>query len=126
MSFLPSEDQECLAEKGITYEEHEQGGRKAIVLKDRPLPSGRYSIDKADILIVLPRGYPDTAPDMFYLLPWAKLKASGTYPRKADHAHQFGGESWQRWSRHCKDWRPGLDGIRTMLKRIEYALEVAE
>ena len=77
------------------------------------------------MLILLPKGYPDVAPDMFYLTPWVKLIPSNTYPNKADRALNFAGQNWQRWSRHNKEWRPGVDGIWTMLKRVEDALEKA-
>ncbi len=125
MSFLPARDRDYLESKGIKYEEHEEGGQKGVILKARPLPAGRFDAEQADILILLPSGYPDAAPDMFYLLPWVKLANGGHYPRAADQPFQFRGESWQRWSRHNKEWRPGTDGIWTMLKRVEFALQEA-
>ena len=125
MSFLPPEDREYLQEKGILFEEHEEGGQKAVILKARCLPAGRFDVPTADVLILLPPGYPDAAPNMFYLLPWVKIANRDQYPRKADQPHNFNGQRWQRWSRHSKDWRLGADGIWTMLKRIENALEVA-
>jgi hypothetical protein len=125
MSFLPARDRHYLESRGIEYEEHEENGQKAIVLKARPLPDGRFDVPQADVLILLPSGYPDAAPDMFYLLPWVKLTNGGRYPCKADQPFQFKGQSWQRWSRHNKEWRPGADGIWTMLKRIEFALQEA-
>jgi len=125
MSFLPAKDLEYLESKTIVFEEHEDGGQKGLIFKAYSLPEGRFDSESADILILLPRGYPDVAPDMFYLLPWLKLKQSGRYPIKADHPVQFAGQTWQRWSRHNKEWRPGIDGIWTMLKRVDHALEAA-
>jgi hypothetical protein len=125
MGFLPEPDRAYLESKGIAFEEIEDGGKKAIVLKQRPLPGGRFDADSADILILLPSGYPDVAPDMFYLLPWVKLVPGNKYPKAADHPLNFGGQKWQRWSRHNKEWRPGVDGIWTMIKRVEAALEKA-
>ncbi len=125
MSFLPSKDLEYLNSKGIRFEEKEEGGNKAIILKEWPLPNGRYDSPRADILILLPNGYPDIAPDMFYLLPWVKLIPANKYPNAADHPLSFAGQNWQRWSRHNNEWRPGVDGIWTMIKRIEHALEKA-
>lgn len=124
MSFLPPEDRAYLAEKGIAYEEREENGQKAVILRTWHLPDGHYDIGNADILIILPSNYPDAAPDMFYLLPWAKL-ARGSYPRAADVPHTFAGQTWQRWSRHESAWRRGVDGIWTMIKRIEHALKIA-
>jgi len=43
----------------------------------------------------------------------------------ANVAQSFAGQNWQRWSRHNSEWRPGIDGIWTMLKRVEDALERA-
>ncbi len=125
MSFLPAKDREYLKSKGIDYAEHEEGGHKGIILKARPLPTGRFDAQQVDILILLPAGYPDAAPDMFYLSPWVKLANGGRYPRKADQPFQFMSQTWQRWSRHNKEWRSGADGIWTMLKRVEFALEQA-
>jgi hypothetical protein len=125
VSFLPPSDLEYLTSKGTAFVEIEDGSKKGVILKGRPLPGGRYDAEAADILILLPRGYPDVAPDMFHLLPWVKLKTTNAYPRKADHSVAFHGKQWQRWSRHCKDWRPGVDGIWTMLKRIDTALAEA-
>jgi hypothetical protein len=125
MGFLPPVDQEYLNSKGIKIEEKDVGGKKGVVLKGRPLPTGRFDAKEADILILLPPGYPDVAPDMFYLLPWVKLVPANKFPNKADQPLEFGGEKWQRWSRHNKDWRPGVDGIWTMIKRVDDALEKA-
>jgi hypothetical protein len=101
------------------------GANKGIILQDFRLPAGRFNVPSADILIVLPPGYPDVAPDMFYLMPWLQLVSNGVFPRATEAAFPFQGQSWQRWSRHENEWRPGIDGIWTMLKRVEYALEVA-
>lgn len=125
MSFLPPNDTAYLKSKNIAFQEIQEGGKKGIVLKERQLPAGRFDVSKADVLILLPSGYPDVAPDMFYLLPWVRLAASNTYPRKADRALEFAGKKWQRWSRHNREWRPGIDGIWTMIKRVEDAIEKA-
>lgn len=125
MSILPAKDLEYLQAKRIEFEEHEENRQKVIILKGRPLPEGRFDVQQADVLILLPPGYPDAPPDMFYLLPWVKLVNGGGYPRKADRPFPFKGQSWQRWSRHSKEWRPGADGIWTMLKRVEFALQEA-
>jgi E2/UBC family protein E len=123
MSFLPELDREYLSSKGISFEEVVDGNNKAIVLKGRPLPSGRFDAAAADILIMLPAGYPDVPPDMFHLLPWVKLVPANKFPNAADQPVTFGGNSWQRWSRHNPEWRPGIDGM--LIKRIEHALEKA-
>lgn len=125
MDFLPRKCKQYLANRGLTYEQVEEGTQKAVILRDVPLPEGKYDAAQADILIMLPPGYPDSAPDMFYAMPWLRLATTNSYPRAADQAVGFKELQWQRWSRHNTVWRPGVDGIWTMMKRIEEALEVA-
>lgn len=125
MSFLPPEDRAYLDSKGITFEEKKEGSKKGVILKGYTLPSGRFDVAQADILILLPSSYPDVAPDMFYLLPWVKLVPENKFPNKAHKKFEFNGQNWQRWSRHNSEWRPGIDGIQTMIKRVENALEIA-
>lgn len=125
MNFLPSNDRQYLENRSLRFSEVEDGKQKGIILLEFGLPSGRYDVQKADILILLPSGYPDVPPDMFYLLPWAKLLEGTKYPKAANQPFSFKDQKWQRWSRHNNQWRPGVDGIWTMLKRIENALEVA-
>jgi Prokaryotic E2 family E len=125
MTFLPERDSQYLSDRGFSWEEVEDGVTKGIILQNFNLPVGRFSTPTANILIVLPGLYPDIAPDMFFLMPWLQLASSGAFPRAANVHFPFQGQSWQRWSRHNSEWRPGIDGIWTMLKRVENALEVA-
>lgn len=124
MSVLPSRCRAYLADREIPFEEVENG-QKAIILRNYPMPPGRFNFEKADILIVLPSGYPDVRPDMFFALPWLKLVNGDRYPKAADQPYPFNGQQWQQWSRHNDQWRPGVDGIWTMLRRIDAALEIA-
>jgi hypothetical protein len=125
MSVLPMRCRRYLEEHGITFEEREENGQKAVILKGVSLPPGRFHVGSADILILLPSSYPDVAPDMFHATPWLQLVGTGRFPKAADVPVVFAGVRWQRWSRHNTQWRPGVDGIWTMLKRIENALEIA-
>ena len=126
MVFLPRKCQQYLAQRGLAYDQQEDGAQKAVILRGFKLPEGKYDALQADILIMLPASYPDSAPDMFYAMPWLRLSTTNAYPRAADYPVGFNGVSWQRWSRHSSEWRSGVDGIWTMLKRIEEALEVAQ
>jgi Prokaryotic E2 family E len=125
MTFLPEKDSQYLSDRGFSWEEVEDGVTKGIILQNFNLPVGRFSTPTANILIILPGLYPDVAPDMFFLMPWLHLASSGAFPKAADVPFLFQQQSWQRWSRHNNEWRPGIDGIWTMLKRVENALEVA-
>jgi len=124
-AILPVRDRRYLTEKGITFEEVEDGGQKAVIFRRMTLPGARLDQASAYILVLLPASYPDVAPDMFHALPWLKLVDAGRYPNAADVAVGFAGQQWQRWSRHNNQWRAGVDGIWTMLKRIETALAEA-
>ena len=125
MGFLPTDDCNYLTSKGISFEEAEDRSQKGIILREYSLPAGSFDVSTVDILIMLPAGYPDVPPDMFHTIPWIKLATDGRYPRAADQPVVFVDQNWQRWSRHNQEWRIGVDGIWTMLKRIEYALLVA-
>lgn len=125
MAALPSKCRRYLNERGIAFNEVVEGGQTGVILRGARLPDGRFDVPAADLLILLPAGYPDVAPDMFYALPWLSLVAARRYPTTADQPFPFEGKIWQRWSRHNDAWRPGVDGIWTMLKRIETALAVA-
>ncbi|HCI47064.1 MAG TPA: hypothetical protein DFI00_07205 [Rhodospirillaceae bacterium] len=124
-SVLPTRDRRYLNDRGLAFTEHQEGAQNAVVIHGYSLPADKYQVGRADILILLPRGYPDAAPDMFYAVPWLTLATSQRYPRQADQPLQFEGQRWQRWSRHNNTWRPGVDGIWTILKRVETALEIA-
>lgn len=123
--FLPSTDRAYLAEKGYAFDEVEEAGQKGLIIKAFSVPGGRLEPTTANILIFLPPGYPDVAPDMFHTDPWLKLVPQGSYPKAADNPVKFADISWQRWSRHNPEWRAGIDGIHTMLVRVVEALQKA-
>jgi len=122
VSILPRRDRTYLEERGLSFSEISENGRNGIILRNYSLPQDQYNVEKADILILLPSGYPDAPPDMFYCLPWIKIATRDGYPAAADVAFAFHSQSWQRWSRHNNQWRRGKDGIWTMLKRVDCAL----
>lgn len=119
---LPSLDQSFLADHGYDFEVIQDGCQVGIVLKSLKLPSGKFDCETADILVLLPVGYPDCPPDMFYASPQLVLKGTGQVPKACTVQHSFAGRVWQRWSRHNNAWRPGVDGLRTMLARVQTAL----
>lgn len=118
---LPSFDQIFLVDHGYQFEVVQEGRETGIILKSLELPEGKFNVEAADILVLLPAGYPDCAPDMFYASPHLTL-ANGQVPKACTVQHTFAGRVWQRWSRHNNAWRPGIDGLRTMVARIKTAL----
>ena len=125
MSLLPRQDRRYLERRGITVREVVEGATKGVILTGIALPEGIYQVAQADILILLPPSYPEVAPNMFYAVPHLKFVAGQREPRRTQARRTFDGQTWQRWPRHNGQWRPGIDGIWTMVKRVEEALEVA-
>lgn len=123
---LPDADERYLSSHGMLFEMVGDGAHTGVIFKQLPLPAGKFNYATANVLVLLPSGYPDVAPDMFYCDPWLTLQSVGRYPTCADQAHAFQDRSWQRWSRHNTAWRPGIDGLHTMIKRIEHALAEAK
>lgn len=125
LTALPSMDREYLATHAIEHTLVSTGSQPGVILRNLATAKGKFSDAQADFLILLPPGYPDLPPDMFYVFPWLKLADTGAWPRAADQPFDFDGRRWQRWSRHCQAWRPGVDGLHTMIARLHNALEIA-
>ncbi len=68
MPLLP-EDARYLVERNINHVVQEEAGMTCLVLQAWPLPPG-LNQQRADILIRLAPGYPDVAPDMWWVA-WA-------------------------------------------------------
>lgn len=125
LGLLPERDRKYLEARDLVARLVTEAGHTAVLIERFPLPAGKFDHAQTDLLILLPGGYPDCPPDMFYCDPWLKLPPAGRFPTAADVAHQFAGRTWQRWSRHNSTWRPGIDGLHTMVLRVERALEEA-
>lgn len=123
--ILPSSDRAFLEDRNILFEVVTEGSTVGVILKSLALPEGKYDHAETDVLILLPGGYPDCAPDMFYTCPQVKLVSTGRAPAAANVDHAFRGRVWQRWSRHNNAWRPGIDGLQTMVARVRSAIEGA-
>lgn len=130
VSFLPVEDLEYLENKDYVFEQIEEldkAGRKkmGLIIREYPLPKGKYQVDAVDILVIIPMGYNDVNPDMFFCHPHLKLTSTGSEPQNTNGRVQFDGINWQQWSRHSNtgnDWRKGIDGIKSHLRKVDNAL----
>lgn len=115
--ILPEKDVEYLQEKQYEFEVHQMGGEIHIIIHHFLFPTP-YQPDRADMLIILPAGYPIANPDMFWTYPDVKLNGN-QWPTNSDYHQDFHGKSWQRWSRHLtKGWRPGVDNLRNFVTSI--------
>ncbi|OFX84820.1 MAG: hypothetical protein A2W99_06375 [Bacteroidetes bacterium GWF2_33_16] len=125
--FLPEFDRDYLLDKGYQFEEKIDSGRNGLIIKNWILPNGKYDRQISDLLIILPNGYPEVRPDMWYFNPAILLAPSNRPARQTQANISFEGKVWQRWSRHypANEWRSGIDGIHTYLKKVQIALETA-
>jgi hypothetical protein len=97
-------------------------GWQFLVVEDYPIPDG-YSASSARLLVKLPPGFPDAAPDMFWLSP-AVLTAAGASPQGAT-SEVLLGQEWQRFSWHLRQgaWQPGISTLRDYMRCIRARLE---
>nr|WP_233288323.1 E2/UBC family protein [Bradyrhizobium brasilense] len=119
--MLPEVDTDFLTAAGYDFTVTRVGQQVHIVIKNFPLP--RYKPQSADLLIIVPNGYPNAKLDMFWTHPDVSLPNGGA-PLRADVHEQHGGRNWQRWSRHFADgkWRPGVDNLRTYIATVKTEL----
>lgn len=125
--FLPEFDRDYLLKKGYQFEEKIDANRNGLILRNWLLPVGKYNLLTSDLLILIPNGYPEVRPDMWYFNPAILLAPSNISARQTQANINFEGKAWQRWSRHypANEWRSGVDGIHTYLKKVQTALESA-
>lgn len=88
-----------------------------LVISGFKVPGG-YAPGEVDVLIKLPPGFPDAAPDMFWVRPALKTPAGGV-PR-ATSTERLLGTDWQRFSWHLAAgaWKPGTSTLRDYLRCI--------
>lgn len=115
--MLVEDDVAFLESRSWRYEVKPDGQFVCLVIHDYALPTG-YVPARADLLLRLPHGFPDAAPDMFWFHPEV-LYATGGVPPATNDRLDYDGRIWQRWSRHLATaWRPGIDNLQTYLRLI--------
>jgi hypothetical protein len=93
-------------------------GPRYLVVPGYQLPEtwGRKVVT---LLIQIPNGYPQAAPDMFWVAPEIHL-ANGSDPDRAGHREIHLGQQWQRFSWHyCEPhtaWRPATSSLLSHLR----------
>lgn len=111
-----------LAERWPGHTITQEGGSVVIVLPGYELPAG-FEPRRIDLCLMLPFGFPETQPDMFWADPAVTLH--GEPPAATESTQQIVGRSWQRFSRHLPAgaWRPGIDNLKSWLSAIATILE---
>jgi hypothetical protein len=117
--MLPERDDAYLRDLGFDFDVTVDGGVLCTVIHNFVLPEG-YEPRVTDLLLRLPAGFPDAAPDMFWCDPPIGVLRTGTYPQAADQMETYLDRTWQRFSRHLAPgmWRPGTDDLRSFLTLI--------
>jgi hypothetical protein len=122
---LPALDQQFLDDRSITHRVEIENGMICVVLSDWQLPAG-FNVAHTDVLVRLPAGYPDIAPDMWWVAPDIR-RADGTPIPATEVNEACLGRTWQRWSRHFEpgQWQSGIDGLESFLALIRSEFLIA-
>lgn len=124
-NLILAEDLEYLRRQAFRFSALRENGFICLIIQGYSLPSG-YQVPATDILIRLPAGFPDAAPDMWWCDPWVRLASSGQPPPNADQQETHAGRSWQRWSRHFANpsaWKAGRSGVESYMSLIRKDFE---
>jgi hypothetical protein len=99
-----------------------EGGLTCVVLEGFRLPRG-LSVATTDMLLRLPPGFPDAAPDMFWCDPPVH-RTDGSIINQSEVTESYLGRQWQRFSRHLNpgEWRPGVDSVDSFVVLIRKTL----
>jgi hypothetical protein len=119
--MLPEGDRQALDALGVPYEVTTEDGFIVVTIEQFPVPPGLQPSATA-LLVRLPPGFPDAAPDMFWADPPVRAVGGAAIPG-TEATQAFGTRTWQRWSRHIQgQWRPGIDNLATYLAYIRRCL----
>jgi hypothetical protein len=124
-SLLLPEDDEFLSRQGFRWSATHENGYVCLVISAYSLPVG-YAINETDLLMRLPAGFPDAAPDMWWCDPLVRVASTGQPPPNADQIETHVGKPWQRWSRHFPDssaWKAGRSGVESYMSLIRKDFE---
>jgi hypothetical protein len=104
------------------YRTELEGGMTCVVLQGFRLRHG-FNLASTDMLLRLPPGFPDAAPDMFWCDPPVR-RSDGAILPQSDLPEHYLGRQWQRFSRHLNpgEWRPGVDSIDSFIVLIRKTL----
>lgn len=135
--FLPEDDQDFLRRKIIPHRFHCEGQgetqRRAIEFVGFTIPPNLYKrqddgtfvpAERANVLILIPKGYSKTRLDSWYVQP-ALILANGAFADRANSEQVLFERRWQFWSRHLLDseWRENIDGLETYIQYIRSGLQ---
>jgi Prokaryotic E2 family E len=120
-------DRQQLDAAGHRYSTYVEGELTLLVIRDYEVPGG-YSPRAVDLLLQIPRDYPDAALDMWWVFPEVRFERTSSRPTNTDVFQPFAGfapeptRQWQRFSRHPQ-WRLGVDDLRSYLASLHSTME---
>jgi hypothetical protein len=122
---LPLVDSAFLESASINFRVFEEAGTLDVELIGFELPSG-LNAQTANVLFRLAPTYPDTPPDMWWLIPHL-TKADGRVIPATEVQEIHDGRTWQRWSRHldANSWRSGIDSLESYIRILRTELTTA-
>src|SRR5579872_5924967 len=121
MALPPKLAREVAELQGATnIEVIEEPGLISLVFKDFPVGQA-FNMASCDILIRVPRSYPDTGPDMFWTAP-ELIRPDGRIPLGAEAVEEYLGRRWRRFSWHRKTWNSVIDNLHGYLEFIRQRL----
>lgn len=117
MFELPEEDQEYLNALRKKWSLVPDSDVHLLIISDYELPEG-YNHKLADLMIIIPSGYPTTELNMFYFCP--EIQRQDNHPISTLTIENRIGRQWQRWSRHY-EWEQG-NGLVDHLEIVNHCL----
>lgn len=94
------------------------GASHYLVITDFSIPS-HFEPKVVTFMMILPNGYPISAPDMFWVAPSVKLNVV-TEPEGASVYESYLGKTWQRFSWHYQDSQKWQVGVSDLLSHIRF------
>ncbi len=96
-----------------------------LVIKEFPLGEG-FNVPVSDLLLRVPKTYPDAGPDMFYTDP-AVILPNGQVAKNTESIEPYIGRSWRRFSWHRQQpWNPIVDNMHSHIEFINCRLRKNE
>lgn len=98
----------------------EEGDCINVILSAFSLGEG-FNVTSSDLLLRVPRSYPDAGPDMFWVDIGVTLQ-SGQPPQAAEAIEQHVNRRWRRFSWHHQKWNPSIDNLHGYLEFVRRRL----
>ena len=115
---------DALRGRGFSLVFFEDGPSIYLLFNDFPLPSGRYNLERTDLLILTSVHYPCAGFDMFWTDPRLAL-SGGAVPKQAECIERYLDREWRRFSYHPYanvPWNPGEDDVERYVEYVQQRL----